>query len=594
MPVPLTFSPTVLSKKRNHNKMLFNRPILSHVICLLAVFQVYSCQSPGIDTNANTEQTDRPNIIVIMADDLGYSDLGCYGGEIATPALDRLAANGLQFTSMYNAARCCPTRASFLTGLYPHQAGIGGMTFDRELPGYRGYLKENTSTIAERLQAGGYQTGMVGKWHVSLTNRRNPDVKPADDQDQLNWLAHQADYGDFSPLETYPVSRGFDKYFGNIWGVVDYFDPFSLVNGKKAVDQVSDDYYHTDAIGDSAVAYVEQFSEEDAPFFLYVAHCAPHWPLQAPEETIRKYENTYKKGWRSIRQARYNRLVEQGLFDPETAPLPPFMFPEQSWATNPDSVWDARAMAVHAAMVDRMDQSIMKLIQKLEELDQLDNTVIFFLSDNGASSERPSRYGPGFDRAGSTRDGETVAFPVDKDVLPGPQTVHAGIGPVWSHTINTPFRFWKAKTFNGGVNTPLIVHWPAVIQSHGIRRESAHVSDLLMTSLDLAGLEYTTTFQGKETTPSPGKSMVPLLTGEGSYQPQASYFWDHMGSSAFRKGKWKIVRLRPDQDWQLFDLEKDVTETTDLSGEHPEIVQKMVAAWNERATELLAYPAPNS
>ncbi|HEU5148385.1 MAG TPA: sulfatase-like hydrolase/transferase, partial [Chryseosolibacter sp.] len=392
----------------------------------------------------DNKNDDRPNIIIIMADDLGYSDVGCYGGEINTPAIDGLAKNGLRFTQFYNSARCCPTRASMLTGLYPHLAGVGAMTHDNGSPGYRGYLTENTVTIAEVLRQAGYHTGMVGKWHVSQT-------KELPKEEQLKWLAHQIEQPEFSPVGQYPVSRGFEKYYGNVWGVVDYFDPFSLVNGTEPVKSGPENYYHTTAIGDSAIAYVDQFARDDKPFFLYVAHTAPHWPLHALEEDISKYQDTYKAGWEVIRKARYERMIDMGLFDEKSTPLSPWMFPERKWEDNPNKDFDARAMAVHAAMIDRMDQTIGKLLKKLEDKGELDNTLIFFLSDNGTSSERPSRYGPGFDRAGSTRSGQTVAFPVDKDALPGPQTVMSGIGPEWASVGSTPFRYFKAKLHEGGM-----------------------------------------------------------------------------------------------------------------------------------------------
>lgn len=552
------------------------------------IFIIAACKTTT-DNRAKDNQpsNERPNIVVIMADDLGYSDLGCYGGEINTPALDDLAQNGLRFTQFYNTSRCCPTRASMLTGLYPHQAGIGRMTMDTGKPGYRGYLTENTVTIAEVLKEAGYQTGMTGKWHVSITDR-------LEEEEQLKWLAHLEDYGDFSDTATYPTARGFDRYFGNIWGVVDYFDPFSLVNGTEPVDSVPEDYYHTIATGDSAIAYVEQFSQNENPFFLYVAHCAPHWPLHALPEDIAKYEDTYTVGWDPIRKNRYNRMLELGLFDSTIAPLSPRMFPKRDWENNPDKQWDARAMAVHAAMVDRMDQTIAELVQKLEELGELDNTIILFLSDNGASYERPSKYGPGFDRAGSTREGEEVKFPVEKslDVLPGPQTVHAGIGPAWANVANTPFRYWKSKAHQGGIATPFIVHWPAGIENQGeIINSPAHVIDLLSTCLDLAEAEYPQTYDGREITPTPGKSILPILLGEADTIHDV-LFWEHFGAQAILKDGWKLVTLKKDNDWELYTLKEDRTELNNLAEEYPEKVEELSQLWHEMAEELKVYPAP--
>ncbi|PHN05879.1 arylsulfatase [Flavilitoribacter nigricans] len=553
---------------------------------------LFACDTGNVDKSADgTSATadDRPNIIVIMADDLGFSDLGCYGGEINTPNLDRLAGNGLRFTSFYNTARCCPSRAAMLTGLYPHQAGIGRMTMDAGQPGYQGTLDQQAVTIAELLKAAGYQTGMTGKWHVSPTERLAPEK-------QLPWLAHQADMGPFSDTATYPAARGFEKYYGNIWGVVDYFDPFSLVNGMETVASVPDDYYHTDAIGDTAVAYVEEFSRSEEPFFLYVAHCAPHWPLQAPEEEIEKYKDTYRDGWRAIRNARYENMKKLGLFGSESPELSPFMFPELEWANSPDTIWDARAMAVHAAMVDRMDQSIGRLLDKLEATGELDNTLILFFSDNGASSERPSRYGPGFDRAGSTRAGAEVFFPVEKETehLPGPQTVHSGIGPVWANVINAPFRFWKAKVYEGGITSPFIAHWPRRIANGGaVKSQTAHIIDLMPTFLEMAGTSYPETFAGKTLTPAPGKSMLGLLAGDSEAEIHEQLFWEHFGSAALREGNMKLIRLDRKADWELYDLSKDRTELHDLAKEQPDKTRAMAEKWEQLAQEFRVYPLPN-
>lgn len=543
-----------------------------------------ACSTGGQQTKS---EDDRPNILIILADDLGFSDLGSYGGEIKTPNIDQLAYNGMRFTQFYNTSRCCPTRASLLTGLYPHQAGIGRMTFDTGKPGYRGFLKENTVTIAEVLKQAGYNTGMTGKWHVSETN-------PLEEDQQLEWLAHQADYGPFSDTASYPTARGFDKYYGNIWGVVDYFDPFSLVNGKEPVKEVPDDFYYTDAITDSTVAYVEQFAADEKPFFIYMAQTAPHWPLQALPEDIAKYENEYDNGWQALRDSRYQRMMDLGLLDPENARLPSWMFLEMTWSENENRKWDSRAMAVHAAMVDRMDQGIGKVVSRLEQLGELDNTIIIFLSDNGASYELPSKYGPGFDRAGSTRDGREVYFPVDKEEehLPGPQTVHAGIGPQWAYAANTPFRFWKSKVYEGGICTPMIVHWPnGIKQTNTINDAPGHVMDLMATCVEVADVAYPSTYKGRNITPIQGKSLVPLLTGN-TRQEHEYLFWEHFNSKAIRKGKWKLVQLNPQSEWELYNLDEDRTETKNLAGEYPEVVNELKQKWEEMAGNLEVYPAP--
>lgn len=533
------------------------------------------------------EKKHPPNIIIIMADDLGFSDLGCYGGEINTPNLDKLGYGGIRMNGFYNTSRCCPSRASLLTGLYPHQAGIGRMTKDMGAPGYQGTLDHNTVTIAEVLKTAGYQTGMVGKWHVSET----PELPP---NEQLKWLSHQENYGAFSDTATYPTARGFDKYYGNIWGVVDYYDPFSLVNGKEQVKDVPSDYYHTRAIGDSAVAYVEQFSKKENPFFLYIAHTAPHWPIQAPDSVIAKYEKRYKKGWKSIRQQRYQRLIEKGIIQ-SNVELPEFMFPEKNWNSNKDTLWDSHAMATHAAMVDILDQTVGDLINELEKTGELENTVIFFLSDNGASSERPSEYSPGFDRPGSTRGGEEIQFPVEKNVLSGPETVTSGIGPVWAHVLNTPFRYWKAKVYEGGITTPFIAYAPAKFKpGEIITKTSAHITDLMATCIDLAGATYPKEFEGRSIKPTVGNSIIPILTNKTDANSQDEYFWEHFGSAALRKGKWKVVKLNKKSDWELYNMEEDRTEIHNLAAKYPQKLQELAQRWEVLAHKYNVYPLPNN
>jgi len=543
-------------------------------------------------TPAPSKVAKRPNIILIMADDLGYSDLGCYGGEINTPNLDALAKGGLRFNAFYNTGRCCPTRASMLTGLYPHQAGIGKMTFDEGKPGYQGTLDAHTVTVAEALRTAGYQTGMVGKWHISETIER-----PEKDE-HLKWLAHQANYGDFAKPSTYPTARGFEKFYGTIWGVVDYFDPFSLVYGNQPVKTVPKDFYYTNAIGDTAVSFVRQFNKQaDKPFFMYVAYTAPHWPIQALPEDIKKYEDRYKSGWQALRQSRYQRVIDLKLFDAATTPLPEFMFPKKDWATNPTKDWDAHAMAVHAAMVDRMDQNIGHLLAELRRTKQLDNTLILFLSDNGASPEDPTEFGPGFDRAGNTRAGQPVAFPKQKEVLPGSELVNAGIGQVWAHCLNVPFRYYKAKQHEGGIATPLIVHWPQGVQQPGrLVREPLHVIDMMSTFLQVAQASYPRTYAGRSITPTPGKSFVSVLTSAKApaQRIHPELFWEHFGAAAFRQQDWKIVRLNANDPWELYDLQHDRSETKNLATQQPDRVTAMNQRWQQLAEQYQVFPKPTA
>ena len=567
--------------------MLHQIQPLGRKICLFSTLSLFfiNCKNDSASENqAALETPQKPNIVVIMADDLGFSDLGCYGGEVDTPVLNGLAENGLRFNAFYNTSRCCPSRAALLTGQYPHQAGIGQMTMDRNLLGYRGRLDEQTVTLAEVLKTAGYQTGMVGKWHVSPTEDLGGN-------EQLEWLNHQTEKETFSDLNTYPTARGFDKYYGNIWGVVDYFDPFALVNGTEPVKEVPEDFYYTDAIGDSAVAYVDHFVKEEKPFFLYVAHCAPHWPLMAPEEEIKKYEHVYDEGWQKIREERYKKLIEKGIFKGDTTKLSEFMFPDLKWAENEN--WDSRAMAVHAAMIDRMDQNIGKLIDKLEATGQLDNTVIMFMSDNGASSERPSQYGIGFDRPSETRDGREIHYPVKKseDHLPGPETVMSGIGPVWANVANTPFRYWKARVYEGGITSPFIVHWPAGIKEQGVvKSQPAHIIDIMPTLLELSGATYPEEFNGKTIDPYMGESMVSAFTKAEETPINETLFWEHFGAAALRQGDWKLVKLDGNADWELYNLKEDRTEMNNLAAEYPERLKAMQEEWNTMAKATDVFP----
>jgi arylsulfatase A-like enzyme len=545
-----------------------------------------SCTGSRKNNKTLLSKDDRPNIVVILADDLGYSDIGCYGGEIQTPNLDYLAANGLRFRRFYNTSRCCPTRASLLTGLYNQQAGIGEMTTVRSEPGYRGYLTENTVTLAEVLKDAGYHTAMSGKWHVSNT------VEQSSPAAQQQWLNHQASHPYFSPLEQYPVNRGFEKYYGNIFGVVDYFDPFSLVNGTTPVDNVPKDYYHTDAINDTAVSYVRTLSKEDKPFFLYVAHTAPHWPLQALPEDIKKYEQTYKAGWDAIREARYKKMVEQGVINPVTTPLSPRINKELSWEENPDKEWDARAMAVHAAMIDRMDQGIGRIIQALRETGKLDNTIIVFLSDNGASPEDCMRYGPGFDRPGQTRDGKEIHYPVKKDVLPGPQTTFASIGERWANVVNTPYQYAKAQSYEGGVRTPMIAYWPKRIKAKGgFTDQMGHVMDFMPTFLKMANAHYPESYKGHSITPYTGMSLLPTFEGKAQPAHDALYN-EHFNARYVREGDWKLVSLSGDSTWHLYKIDQDETELNDLASQHTDVVSRMAAQWRQWANTHNVFPKP--
>ncbi len=540
----------------------------------------------AVALQAQAKGDDRPNIIVILADDLGYSDMGCYGGEIQTPSLDRLAENGLRFSRFYNTSRSCPTRASLLTGLYQHQAGIGRMTFNNKLPGYRGELSSNAVTIAEVLKNAGYQTGMIGKWHVSETQ-----LKP----DQRQWLAHQVYHEDFARKESYPTHRGFQNFYGIIYGVIDYFDPFSLVNGEEPVKEVPKDYYITQAFSDSAVSYVNRYARSEKPFFLYLAHTAPHWPLHALPEDIARYENTYKAGWDSIRNTRYQRMLDKKIFGNLTDYLSPRHF-KQPWKENDTKEWDARAMAVHAAMVDRMDRGIGQLVAALKKNGQLDNTLILFMSDNGCSNEECQNYSGGEnDRPDMTRTGEIIVYPKRKEVLPGPETTYASLGAVWANVANTPFRFWKAKAYEGGICTPMVAHWPKGIKKNRgkITEEMGHVMDIMATCVDLAKTTYPKAYNGNEIIPLEGLSLAPVFKS-GKRKGHGQLGFEHFNEKALITGDlWKIVHPGgKNAQWELYNLKTDRTELKDLSDTYPGKVDEMVKKYNEWAERCMVVPAP--
>jgi arylsulfatase len=508
------------------------------------------------------EKNDKkPNILVILADDLGYSDIGCYGGEIQTPNLDALAGNGVRFTQFYNAARCCPTRASLLTGKYPHQVGLdrNGQTLSGE-----------AATIAEILKKNGYHTGMAGKWHLSRT-------KALESRDeQLLWLSHRLDSSVFAPLESYPCNRGFEEHWGVIWGVVDFYDPFSLVHNEEAIKNIPEDFYMTDFITDKSIEMVDKFSKGDKPFLLYVSHTAPHWPLHALPEDIQKYKGIYDKGWDTLRETRYQGLIEKGIVNPEIAPLAKNES-GKLWDDCENKAWEARHMEAHAAMVDRLDQGVGRLIEKLKETGEYNNTVILFLADNGASPERG--YPPGFDRPGHTRKGEEIVY--NDFERPGAQKTWGYLGMAWAGAINAPFRYWKKESFEGGNCTPFIFHWPAGLKgkentiNHGV----GHVIDILPTCLELAGAEYPSEIKGFKTSPVEGRSILPLFENDVS-NIHDTLFWEHEGGRALRINDWKIAALKGGR-WELFNLANDRTETNNLAEKMPEKVIEMEACWED-------------
>jgi arylsulfatase A-like enzyme len=529
-----------------------------------------------------TRSAEHPNLIVIMGDDIGYSDLGAMGGEIDTPNLDALARRSLRLTNFYNMSRCCPSRASLLTGRYPHRVlalGENGSSLSREVP-----------TVAEELRGAGYATTMIGKWHLTAA------VPLADREAQLRWLDHQADRDrDFGDRATYPTARGFDRFWGIVWGVANYFDPFSLTDGETPVRSVPRGFYLTDAISDHAVGEVARLSRGRQPFLMYLAYTAAHWPLMAPEPLIRKYLPRYAGGWERMRRDRYARQVAAGLVDPATDPLPAL---DRGYEHNAGIAWSqltpaqraiqVRKMATHAAMVEAMDRGVGRLIAQLKASGQYENTAILFLIDNGASPEIMME--PGYDRPSATRDGRPIEYGEYPELAKiGSDQTMAGIGSYWASAANTPFRWWKAEAFGGGTRTPFFISWPGHLggQEGRAAADTAHIIDVTPTLLDLAHVRP----HLPSTQPMDGQSLAPLLTGVHLARA-APLFFEHEGSRAVIDGDWKLVARAPGprsptfRPWELYHLSTDRTETSNVAGTRPAMVARLTAAWNRWAQDV--------
>ena len=472
---------------------------------------------------------DRPNIVLFMADDMSFSDLGCYGGEIDTPNLDSLAQQGMRFTQFYNCARCVPTRQSLLSGLYPQQA-----------------TTPNSVTLAEVLRTAGYRTLMTGKWHG---------------------------------MKKLPTERGFDRFYGLTSGSCNFFNPGNRRSGEpepaKDYGQVrpfsidgkvfkpytpeDPDWYASDAFTDYALQYLDDYADEDRPFFLFVSYTAPHHPLQARPEDIEKYRGKYLKGWDKLREERWERQKEIGLTT-DSWHLSPRDSNAEAWEAISNKDDRDLEMAVYAAMVDNMDVNIGRVLKKLRDLGKADNTLVLFLSDNGACAEINNQ---------------------TPDIPPGPMDSYRTYDLEWANAGDTPFRKFKRDTYEGGICTPLIAKWPKHIEPKSLNREPAHIIDLMPTFCELAGIEYPGTFAGRSIIPNEGKSMVSLLSGR-SRETHPQLFWEHLGNKAVREGDWKLVGSGEPLDlknWQLFDLASDRTELDDLAKVQPDRVQRMANAW---------------
>ena len=496
--------------------------------------------------------SNRPNVVLVLCDDMGFSDIGCFGGEIETPVLDNLAAAGVRFTQFYSSPRCCPSRASLLTGLYSHQAGIGLMTENIGQDGYLGDLSPRSVTIAEVLGVAGYRTYMSGKWHVTR-------------------FMH-------GPKHNWPCQRGFNRYYGLITGASSYFHPYTLTRDNESIEP-EEGYYVTDAIADNAAQFVRDHAKRDPvdPFFLYVAFTAPHWPLHAPPEAIAKYRGRYAAGWDALREARLDRQRKMGLISPEwrlsdRAPSQP------AWQEAENKEWEQRRMEVYAAQVERMDSGVGTVVESLKETGQYENTLILFLSDNGGCAEVLT---PELRQVllrcevatANTHAGQPVVFGNDPARDPGDEDTYQSYGVAWANLSNSPFRMYKHWVHEGGIASPFIAHWPnGITDRGGIRHDPAQLPDIMATAIELAGATYPKTRNGLEVKPLEGYSLAHVFDGATHARPAC--YWEHEGNRGVRKGKWKLVRKYPG-DWELFDMDSDRTELDNLATEYPDIVAKL-------------------
>ncbi len=457
---------------------------------------------------------ERPNIVLIMVDDMGFSDLGCYGGEIETPNLDRLASSGLRFSQFYNGAKCSQSRSMLLTGRYFTEAGMN---------------LSGSATIAEALGQAGYTTLMTGKWH----------------------------------LQSHPVDRGFSRYFGHLSGATNFFhgdNTFRL--GKETFKVPKEGFYTTDANTDYAIRFLEETKDEKKPFLLYIAYNAPHYPLMAHKKDIEKYRGRFSEGWDVLRRKRYKRVKELGLLAGDWPLTPrPKGVPAWSSLSEKDRKWEAYTMEVYAAMIDRVDQNIGRLMKKIETMGKSENTLFMFLSDNG---------GCPFQRTKTKRD------------VPGhlPESYITYHTP-WANLSNTPFRLYKQNQHEGGISTPLIVHWPKGLAKGGsITHQVGHITDLMATCLEVAGAKYPqTNNRGQKVQPLRGRSLAPIFRGEKRQETDTVFF--HFSSNrAVRSGKWKLSWAGKGP-WELYNMDNDRTELVDLSGKFPARAKEMAASWDQ-------------
>ena len=510
----------------------------------------------ALDASAAPAAT-KPNIIVILVDDMGFADVGCYGSEIPTPNLDKLAADGLRFTHFHNDSRCSPSRATILTGLYSQEAGIGVLTGQRKgadgqpLPGYLGHLNNNCVTIAEVLHGAGYFTAMSGKWHLGQ------------------------EHG------VVPWNRGFDRSLNSPVGGF-YFpadkNTHLFLNGhdvgRGGKEGVPADWYSTDLWTEYGLKFIDEAQAAKKPFFLYLAYNAPHFPLEAPAEDIAKFRGKYLVGWDKLRDERYAKQIKLGVIDPAwpLSPRPPEVKPWDSLTPEQKDRFD-HIMAIYAACVYHMDKEVGVLVTGLAQRGLLDNTLILFMSDNGGNYES----GPNGRLEG---------------VSPGGPDSTVFCGQSWATLENTPFRRYKHFEHEGGISSPLIVHWPAGIAAKKeLRDQQSHIIDIMATCVDVSGAQYPTQFIGHDIHPLDGRSLLPAFANQ-PIQRDAIY-WEHEGNAAVLQGDWKLVRFRWNGVWELYNIKADRTEQHDLSASQPDKVKQLSALWNDWAKKDNVLPEPH-
>ncbi|GAB3616154.1 arylsulfatase [Okibacterium endophyticum] len=491
----------------------------------------------------------QPNIIIMLADDLGFSDIAPFGGEIDTPALQRLADRGVRMSSYYVTPRCSPSRAALLTGRHPHSVGIGVLTTDNQPHGYAGSLTTTVPTLAELLSDRGYATGLFGKWHLASEVR--------------------------TPSETWPTRRGFDEFRGILPGASSFYQP-PMMEGETRIPQedLAEDFYFTDDISEHGADFIRRRAENDEPFLLFLTYTAPHWPLHAREEDVAKYRERFAPGWSAIREQRLRRLRSEGIL-PEVDHLPEGQTLSEWPAENRD--WQIERMSVYAAQVESLDRGVGRILDAVAEAGVEDDTIVLFFSDNGGCAEELPVGEPFFPPdtvPRTTRGGQPVAFGNDPTVMPGPATTYQSYGRDWATVSNTPFRLWKRWVHEGGISSPFVVSWPGggVPSGGGISHAVGHVTDIVPTIMDALDAPHT----------GEGSSLLNVWRSPASRGAERTVCWEHIGNAAVRRGRWKLVR-EWSGPWELYDIEADRIESRDLSAEEPELVEELAAEYAEWA-----------